>query len=107
MDATHNLMVVAHQAVIRCLFSFFFRTPAEKIPYEKIPLHCLMKITWNASTGKNEVDFQSFGIESVDTYRPKVDAKELQTTTSETTSPSKTRSFNQNFEAGGKSKLIA
>ena len=113
MDASHNLLVVAHQAVIRCLYSFLFRTPADKIPYEKIPLHTLMKITYDANTGKNTVEMQSFGIESVDTYRPKVKTNEPQVSSEQKTkrSPPKTlspgkRSFHQTLEVSG-SKMIA
>ena len=119
MDSSHNLMVVAHQVVIRCLFSFFFRTPAENIPYEKIPLHTLMKITYDPVSGTNTVEKQSFGIEAVDTYRPRADPAELKqqqemmttTTPTKSRSPSKTpspgnRSFKQSLDAGG-SKLIA
>lgn len=106
MDSSHNLLVVAHQAVIRCLFSFFFRTPAERMPYDKIPLHTLMKITWDSASGKNNIEMQSFGIEAVDTHRPKADSKADQAKSpAKTPSPTK-RSFHQSLESTG-DKMIA
>lgn len=39
------LVIIAHQAVIRCLFAYFEDLPKEKVPYEDVPLHHLMKVT--------------------------------------------------------------
>ena len=38
------MIVVSHQAVLRCLISYFVDSPKVKIPYYSIPLHTLVKI---------------------------------------------------------------
>lgn len=38
------MIVVSHQAVLRCLISYFIDSPKVKIPYYSIPLHTLVKI---------------------------------------------------------------
>ena len=35
MEEHHNLVVVAHQAVLRCIFGYLLRRPLEDIPIEK------------------------------------------------------------------------
>lgn len=41
---TKPVIIVSHQAVLRCLISYFVDTPKEAIPYYSIPLHTLVKI---------------------------------------------------------------
>ena len=41
---TKPVIVVSHQAVLRCLISYFIDLPKVKIPYYSIPLHTLVKI---------------------------------------------------------------
>lgn len=41
---TKPVIVVSHQAVLRCLISYFIDTAKEKIPYYSIPLHTLVRI---------------------------------------------------------------
>lgn len=41
---TKPVIVVSHQAVLRCLISYFIDNPKEKIPYYSIPLHTLVRI---------------------------------------------------------------
>ena len=41
---TKPVIVVSHQAVLRCLISYFVDTPKETIPYYSIPLHTLVRI---------------------------------------------------------------
>ena len=41
---TEPLIIVGHQAVLRCLYAYFFDLPAEEIPYLSIPLHTLIKL---------------------------------------------------------------
>ena len=44
MEEHHNLVVVAHQAVLRCIFGYLLRRPLEDIPYIKIPQHAIMQV---------------------------------------------------------------
>ncbi|CAM9132046.1 unnamed protein product [Phaeothamnion confervicola] len=39
------LLIVAHQAVLRCLYAYFLDLPSEEIPYLSIPLHTVIKLT--------------------------------------------------------------
>jgi broad specificity phosphatase PhoE len=42
------LVIVAHQAVVRCLYAYFLDLPAEEIPFLSIPLHTLVKLEVSA-----------------------------------------------------------
>lgn len=39
------LLIVAHQAVLRCLYAYFLDLPNEEVPYLSIPLHTVIKLT--------------------------------------------------------------
>eukprot|EP00904_Undaria_pinnatifida_P009679 jgi/Undpi1/5841/HiC_scaffold_2.g01115.m1 len=39
------LLIIAHQAVLRCLYAYFLDLPSEEIPYLSIPLHTVIKLT--------------------------------------------------------------
>jgi broad specificity phosphatase PhoE len=47
------VLLVGHQAVIRCIYGYFAGAPIENIPNLNIPLDCLIKITPDVS-GINE-----------------------------------------------------
>ena len=70
MMTTNNLLVIAHQAVLRCIVNFLKKNPQENLPYEKVPLHTLFKVTLNAD-GINMIEEVKMGIQCVDTYRAK------------------------------------
>jgi 6-phosphofructo-2-kinase/fructose-2,6-biphosphatase 2 len=57
------------QAVLRCLYAYFHNLPQEDLPYIKIPLHTVIKVTPKAY-GCDEERFK-VPIEAVDTHRPK------------------------------------
>jgi broad specificity phosphatase PhoE/adenylate kinase family enzyme len=38
------LLIVAHQAVLRCLYAYMLDLPAEEIPFLSIPLHTLVRL---------------------------------------------------------------
>ena len=65
-------MVIAHQAVLRCLFGFLLHKPAKEIPYIKVPLHTVITVKFIG--GQNVFTFQNLAVESVDTYKPKQDS---------------------------------
>eukprot|EP00124_Ichthyophonus_hoferi_P004483 Ihof_evm1s501 gene=Ihof_evmTU1s501 len=44
LERAHNVLVIAHQAVLRCLLAYFLDLPAEDLPYIKVPLHTVMKL---------------------------------------------------------------
>jgi len=70
MLTTDNLLVIAHQAVLRCLVNFLRKKDQKLMPYEKIPLHTLFKVTLDED-GINLIEEVKIAVECVDTYRPK------------------------------------
>eukprot|EP00968_Pinguiococcus_pyrenoidosus_P021931 scaffold2963_cov250-Pinguiococcus_pyrenoidosus.AAC.12 len=50
------LLIVAHQAVLRCLYAYFLDLPEEEVPYLSIPLHTVIKLE-NRAFGWREQRF--------------------------------------------------
>ena len=69
LERQGNLVLVAHQAVLRCIMGYFLDKPVEDLPYIKVPLHTLIKLTPSAYGCKAE--FISFPIDAPDTHRPR------------------------------------
>ncbi|XP_055947240.1 6-phosphofructo-2-kinase/fructose-2,6-bisphosphatase-like [Argiope bruennichi] len=45
LERQENVLVVAHQAVLRCLLAYFLDKKSSEIPYIKVPLHTILKLT--------------------------------------------------------------
>lgn len=69
LERQENVLVVSHQAVLRCILCYFMDLPLEELPYVKIPLHTLIKISPVAYGC--EIEQIPLGIEAVDTHRPR------------------------------------
>jgi len=69
LERQGNVLLVAHQAVLRCIMGYFLDRPVEDLPYIKVPLHTLIKLTPQAYGC--EAEFIRFPIEAFDTHRPK------------------------------------
>ncbi|CAL4108178.1 unnamed protein product, partial [Meganyctiphanes norvegica] len=69
LERQKNVLVVAHQAVLRCILGYFFNKSTEEIPYIKVPLHTIIKLTPIAYGC--HVQYIPLGIKAVDTHRPK------------------------------------
>lgn len=69
LERSENVLVVCHQAVMRCVLAYYLDENKEDLPYVKCPLHTVVKLTPTAYGCKRE-DFP-FDIASVDTHRPK------------------------------------
>jgi len=69
LERQGNVLLVAHQAVLRCIMGYFLDRPLEDLPYIKVPLHTLIKLTPQAYGC--EAEFIRFPIEAYDTHRPK------------------------------------
>ena len=69
LERQGNVLLVAHQAVIRCILAYFLDKPLDNLPYIKVPLHTLIKLTPLAYVC--EAEFIRFPIEATDTHRPK------------------------------------
>ncbi|KAJ1950211.1 Fructose-2,6-bisphosphatase [Linderina macrospora] len=69
LERQQNIMVISHQAVLRCIYAYFLDIGPDELPYLKIPLHTVMKLTWTAYG----CDIQTYkiDIDAVDTHRAK------------------------------------
>ncbi|GAB0091336.1 6-phosphofructo-2-kinase [Sergentomyia squamirostris] len=64
---TSEVLVVSHQAVLRCIMAYFMGTTPEQVPYINVPLHTLLVVR---SSGYDfQVETMPLKIECVDTYR--------------------------------------
>ncbi|KAJ3123309.1 Fructose-2,6-bisphosphatase [Nowakowskiella sp. JEL0407] len=41
----HSILIIGHQAVLRCIYAYYLNYSHEELPYLKIPLHTVVKIT--------------------------------------------------------------
>lgn len=81
LERQENILIIGHQvcrehasrqatdsqAILRCLYAYFLALPQEELPYIKIPLHTLIKITPMAY-GCHEERY-ALPIAAVDTHR--------------------------------------
>ena len=67
LERQENVLVIGHQAILRCLYGYFHSLSNEDIPYLKIPLHTVIKLTPKAY-GCDETRY-ALPIEAVDTHR--------------------------------------
>ncbi|KAI8330315.1 histidine phosphatase superfamily [Chlamydoabsidia padenii] len=69
LEQHDRVLIVAHQATIRCLYAYFMNLDHDQLPYARVPLHTLIELiptAYNCEEKCYKVD-----IEAVDTYRPK------------------------------------
>jgi len=64
-----NVLVVAHQAVLRCIVGYFAGVPLEDIPYIKVPLHQVIRLV--TSPKGCSIEQVPLDVEAVTTYRGK------------------------------------
>lgn len=69
LERQENILLVCHQAVIRCLYAYLHGLSQDELPYIKIPLHTVIKLTPKAF-GCEETRY-TLPIEAVDTFRPR------------------------------------
>nr|KAF6310985.1 6-phosphofructo-2-kinase/fructose-2,6-biphosphatase 4 [Myotis myotis] len=67
LERQENVLVIGHQAVMRCLLAYFLDKAAEQLPYLKCPLHTVLKLTPVAYGCKVESIFLNVG--AVNTHR--------------------------------------
>lgn len=63
------LITLSRQAVLRCVLAYFTNKNRADLPYLKVPLHTVIKLTPKAYSC--EVEMFKFDIEAVNTYREK------------------------------------
>lgn len=69
LERQENVLVITHQAVLRCLYAYFMNIPQEESPWMSIPLHTLIKLeprAYQTFVQKIKAD-----IEAVSTYKEK------------------------------------
>ncbi|KAI7871559.1 6-phosphofructo-2-kinase-domain-containing protein [Spinellus fusiger] len=69
LERHENILIVGHQAILRCIYAYFMNYNQEDLPYLKIPLHTVIELTpkaYGCEEKRYKVD-----IEAVDTHRPK------------------------------------
>lgn len=69
LERQENVLVICHQAVMRCLLAYFLDKSAERLPYLKCPLHTVLKLTPVAYGCKVESIY--LNVEAVNTHREK------------------------------------
>ncbi|XP_037267414.1 6-phosphofructo-2-kinase/fructose-2,6-bisphosphatase 1 isoform X3 [Falco rusticolus] len=67
LERQENVLVICHQAVMRCLLAYFLDKSADELPYLKCPLHTVLKLTPVAYGCEVESIF--LNIEAVNTHR--------------------------------------
>ncbi|KAI9832464.1 MAG: Fructose-2,6-bisphosphatase [Phylliscum demangeonii] len=69
LERAENVVIVTHQAVLRCIYSYFMNVPQERSPWMEVPLHTLIKLTPRAyNTQEERLDAD---IPAVSTFRAK------------------------------------
>ncbi|KAG8916257.1 Fructose-2,6-bisphosphatase [Tulasnella sp. 417] len=69
LERQENVLVIGHQAIVRCLYAYFHNISQDDLPYINIPLHTVIKLTPKAY-GCDEERYK-VPIQAVSTHRPK------------------------------------
>uniref|UniRef100_A0A914D0L7 6-phosphofructo-2-kinase domain-containing protein n=1 Tax=Acrobeloides nanus TaxID=290746 RepID=A0A914D0L7_9BILA len=69
LERQSNVLVVSHQAVLRCILAYFDNKIRDELPYLNVPLHTVIKLTPKAYSC--QIELFKFKIDAVDTYRAK------------------------------------
>jgi broad specificity phosphatase PhoE len=81
LERQKNVLVICHQAVMRCILAYFLNKTTGELPYIECPLHTVVKLTPQAYGCKMEKF--PLDIPAVDTYRPKPKVVNLKRSDSE------------------------
>ncbi|PON21101.1 hypothetical protein TGAM01_v210057 [Trichoderma gamsii] len=69
LERSEDILIVTHQAVLRCIYAYFMKKDQAKSPWMNVPLHTLIKLTPRAY-GTEEVRYEAH-IPAVSTWRGK------------------------------------
>lgn len=69
LERGENIIIVTHQAVLRCIYAYYMNVPQEQSPWMEVPLHTVIKLTPRAY-GTEEERFKA-NIPAVSTFRQK------------------------------------
>lgn len=68
LERQQNILVICHQAVLRVLLAYFLDSPSDELPYMRVPLHTVYKLTpiaFGCRAEKIAID-----VDAVDTHVP-------------------------------------
>ena len=69
LQQSNNVLVISHQAILRCIIGYFLDKTPEELPYMEVPLHTIIRMS---SQGFNyKLEFIKLPIECVNTTRLK------------------------------------
>ena len=71
LEIEDNVMVIAHQAVLRCLLAALLNKEEKELPYIYTPLHTVMRLSFKSVDGSCHLDLIPLSIECVETHRAK------------------------------------
>ncbi|KAF0022110.1 hypothetical protein F2P81_025637 [Scophthalmus maximus] len=77
LERQENVLVICHQAVMRCLLAYFLDKSADELPYLKCPLHTVLKLTPMAYGCK--VESVCLSVDAVNTHRDRPEPRPRQT----------------------------
>ncbi len=69
LERSENIIIVTHQAVLRCIYAYYMNVPQEQSPWMEVPLHTLIKLTPRAYS--TEEQRYKANIPAVSTFRQK------------------------------------
>ncbi|KAI9276018.1 6-phosphofructo-2-kinase-domain-containing protein [Sporodiniella umbellata] len=69
LERHENILIISHQATIRCMYSYFMGLTHEELPYARIPLHTIIELKPRAFSSEEKLYKVDVG--AVDTFRPK------------------------------------
>ena len=69
LERSEDILIVTHQAVLRCIYAYFMKKTQEESPWMAVPLHKLIKLTPRAYG--TEEEFYDAEIPAVSTWRAK------------------------------------
>jgi len=70
LQTMDNVLVIAHQAVLRCLLGTLLKKERKELPYINAPLHTIMRVACSSADGCR-LELIPLSIECVDTNRAK------------------------------------
>ncbi|XP_071016818.1 6-phosphofructo-2-kinase/fructose-2,6-bisphosphatase 4-like isoform X1 [Oncorhynchus clarkii lewisi] len=79
LERQEHVLVICHQAVMRCLLAYFLDKTAEELPYLKCPLHTVLKLTPVAYGCKVESIY--LNVDAVNTHRERPENVNIHRTT--------------------------
>lgn len=89
LERSENILIVTHQAILRCIYAYFMNVPQERSPWMEVPLHTLIQLTPKAYSTQ-EKRFTA-NIPAVSTFREKGSKARHQDSPSQTPSANEDR----------------